>query len=230
MHDAMQDYHLLKTSSGNYQEELDNLKVEYFNYKQDNMQADIQIKDLSNEWRRVSELLDKSNKEIDRLQSELMRSTLQNSKMKERQTTLEQEHREVAQHVHDYYSTINELERKLEKEIQNSIEITYEKSEVQQELHRFKAMEYEPKLKELKETQKFSHALQIKFANLQVSHAEAFDKVKLELKSLNEKLQAEQSLKRESQLAVTKLQTELSQMKIAMAKTASQNESIKYES
>ncbi len=84
MQDAMQDYNLLKTSSGNYQEELENLKVEYFNYKQDNMQTDIQMKDLTNEWRRVSELLDQSNKEIDRLQAELMKSNLQISKMKER--------------------------------------------------------------------------------------------------------------------------------------------------
>jgi hypothetical protein len=67
-------------------------------------------------------------------------------------------------------------------------------------------------------------------ANLQLSHAEAFEKVKLELKAANEKLNVEQALKRESQLAVTKLTTELSQIKIAMAKTVSQNESIKYES
>ncbi len=47
-------------------------------------------------------------------------------------------------------------------------------------------------------------------ANLQLSHAEAFEKVKLELKAANEKLNVEQALKRESQLAVTKLTTELS--------------------
>ena len=45
-------------------QELEQLREEYFRFRQDNLDADTQIRDLTNEWRATSELLDLTKKEL----------------------------------------------------------------------------------------------------------------------------------------------------------------------
>ena len=58
-----------------------------------------------------------SEKQNFALRLEIEEANNQREKLKERNLVLENEHREVAQHVHNYYKEISGLERKLQTEI-----------------------------------------------------------------------------------------------------------------
>ena len=60
-------------------------------------------------WRDINFQLEAANRETKKLNKEIELALSQIEKMRERQIILENEHRDVAEHVHVYYIEINTL-------------------------------------------------------------------------------------------------------------------------
>lgn len=127
-----EDLELLRRSGGDSQEQLDALRLEYFNFRQEQLEAHTQIRDLTLLWREVSTELEKAQSDLDAKTQEISKLNAANQKLKDRHLQLQQEHRDVAQHVHEYYTTINKLEAELKLEQSTREENSYDLKQLQQ--------------------------------------------------------------------------------------------------
>lgn len=123
------------------------------------MNAETQIRDLTKEWRDISTELEASEKRNAALKAELEKSGNQVAKMRERQKVLENEHRDVAQHVHDYYKEISELQQKLNEMSEAKADLEMDLKMVTDKFEHFKKLEFANKLKELAVATAFSSTL-----------------------------------------------------------------------
>ena len=87
--------------------------LEFHNYKSETCNAATQIEHLKQRVQESNELLEKEKAEKLDVQKQLDFVQMDREKLQKRQKALESEHRDVAHHVHDYYTTINKLERQL---------------------------------------------------------------------------------------------------------------------
>jgi chromosome segregation ATPase len=107
------DMELIKSTEGNAQRNLDALLLEFHQYKSEYCEAATQIDHLQIRLQESQQLLEAEKALKEEVQKQLDYVTLDREKLQKRQKELESEHRDVAHHVHDYYATINKLERQL---------------------------------------------------------------------------------------------------------------------
>ena len=73
--------------------------------------------------------------------------------MRERQKTLEIEHKDVSNHVHTYYTEIAHLERKLTEEIQRGLEGDLDREKAEYTLKQFMQNEYAKMVNDIQKSQ-----------------------------------------------------------------------------
>lgn len=82
--DMSKEMELLKKTGTDSGEELAQLRQEYFQFRQDNMHADTQIRDLTRNWRMVSEQLETTQADLEETVLKLFEERALTAKLKQR--------------------------------------------------------------------------------------------------------------------------------------------------
>jgi chromosome segregation ATPase len=82
--DMSKEMELLKKTGTDNTEELTTLRAEYHQFRQDNMHADTQIRDLTRNWRLVSEQLETTQADLEETVLKLFEERALTAKLKER--------------------------------------------------------------------------------------------------------------------------------------------------
>lgn len=227
--DSQEENRLLKRVGGDNSQELEQLKEEYFKFRQDNLDADTQIRDLTNEWRATSELLDLTKKELEKTRQLLSEEKAQTIKMRSRQQALEGEHRDVAKHVHEYYTVIADLEKKLQDEILANHQLQMANKKSNERFHDFQANEYTKVTKDLIQVTSEKQALITKLKITLNTMMTDRKKLEQQLQDITALSSTENALKQEAQQDNIRLVKELASMKQMYMQQVSQNAKLKFQ-
>lgn len=127
---------------------------------------------------------------------------------------LEQEHRDVAHHVHEYYSTIATLERTLHEAQTSFKHCLKDKKELQEEYKNFLTFEHKQALHDVALCREAVKKAGEKLQNSEKAWSFDEQKLKSQIEEMAKLNQTEVELKREAQKKSTKYQTDLAALKM----------------
>lgn len=110
------DMELLLSVEAQSQQQLDAVQLEFYEHKVKHMDTTTKMDHDQQNIKELTDDLVKLGTEHAALTKLQNTTEMQRAKLAQRQKALEAEHRDVAQHVHSYYTTINKLEKALAEE------------------------------------------------------------------------------------------------------------------